>query len=228
MRLQKCCASRRARRSGDTPVRASARRHDCALTSGEMEKRRAMVRRTSASCPAGRAWRSAPSAKALASSICPAACSRMAMRATSGPRSGWCAGVRSRARWARSAACPGSVPARESEAFIRVVMATWSPGTALAASWVATSTGSAPASRSAEATWRSRAWTADDGRLARTASRFRSWLKLSDCGPSASSSLLMSSRTGSTRHITSSYPPTFLTVGDADPFRFRPRSWPRC
>ncbi len=85
MRLQKCCASRRARRSGDTPVRASARRHDCALTSGEMEKRRAMVRRTSASCPAGRAWRSAPSAEALASSICPAAC-RAGWRC--GPRAG--------------------------------------------------------------------------------------------------------------------------------------------
>ena len=84
-----------------------------------------------------------------------------------------------------------------SEAFIKVVMAIWSPGAALDASWPATSTGSAPAARRTEATWRSSACTADDGRLARTASRFRSWLKLRVSRPSVSSSLLISSRTGS-------------------------------
>ena len=78
-------------------------------------------------------------------------------------------------------------------------MASSSPGAALEASWVATSTGSAPAASSAEATWRSRACTAEEGWLARTASRFRSWVKLSISPPSASSSLPMSSWTGSSR-----------------------------
>ena len=64
---------------------------------------------------------------------------------------------------------------------------------------MATSTGSAPAASSAEATCRSRACTAEEGWLARTASRFRSWVKLSISPPSASSSLPISSWTGSSR-----------------------------
>ena len=48
----------------------------------------AILSRTWASCRAGSAWRSALSAKAVASSLRVAACSKMAARATSGPRSG--------------------------------------------------------------------------------------------------------------------------------------------
>ena len=87
-RLWNSKASKRARRSGGTPGRSRARRHDSARTSGEMENKLAMLRRTSASCRTGSAWRSAPSAKACASSLLAAAFSRMAARATRGPRSG--------------------------------------------------------------------------------------------------------------------------------------------
>ncbi len=139
----------------------------------------AMPRRTSASSAIGRTSRMALSANAFASSIRPAACSDMAARTTSGPRRGCRSGASSSARRLRSALAPGSVVASVSAAARSVVIATSSPGAALAASWIATSTGNAPLASITSAACRSRARRVDGAHARRTASRTRSCWKLS-------------------------------------------------
>ena len=157
----------------------------------------AMLRRTWASGIGGSTWRSATSAKDLASSPRAAAWSQTAAPATSGPRSGWFGGASSSARRLKSAATPGSVGPTASAALSRVVIATSSPGSALAASCMATSTGSAPAASRTVAAWRSKARRTGTGTLARIASRVRSWTNASRPSRSTSTLLWRSSSTGS-------------------------------
>ena len=152
--------------------------------------------RTSASCSAGRISLSAVSANAIASSLLPAICSAMAVNPTSSPRRGWWAGAISSARWPNCAAVSESVAMSASAASSNVATATSSPGSALAASCVATSMGSAPPSSNTPAACRSSARRADTGMLERTASRVMSCQKASLSSRSTSRSAAISSPTG--------------------------------
>ena len=156
----------------------------------------AILSRTSASCSAGRISLSAVSANAMASSLRPAICSAMAVNPTSSPRRGWWAGAISSARWPNCAAVSASVAIRASAASSSVATATSSPGSALAASCVATSMGSAPPSSNTPAACRSSARRADTGMLERTASRVMSCQKASLSSRSTSRSAAISSPTG--------------------------------
>ena len=159
----------------------------------------AMLRRTSASCRAGSVSRSARSANAIASSLLPAMCSAIAVVPTISPRCGWWAGAISSARWPNCAAVSGSVVTSAFAASSSVAIATSSPGSALAASCTATSTGRAPASSRTPAAWRSSARRAVTGTLARTASRVMSCQKASFSSRSTSRFASRSSPTGASR-----------------------------
>ena len=98
----------------------------------------------------------------------------LSVAAASEPRSGSSSrAIRSACR-PRSAAVPGSEPARLRAAATRARTAVSSPGSALSASWAATSTGDDPQRSSASTPWRCSARSADAGRVSCTASRTRS------------------------------------------------------
>ncbi len=139
----------------------------------------ATLRRTAASSWAGRTSARCSSAKADAASIRPAAWSCKVVSATSGPQSECSRVVSASARWLSSAATPGSDGSSARAASRRTEMAARSPGSALVASWAATSVGSAPAASRISTAWRSSARRTETGQLFRTASRSTSCRKAS-------------------------------------------------
>ena len=101
-----------------------------------------------------------------------------------------------------SAEALGSVMPSDSAASARARTAVTSPGSALAASWAATSTGSAPSARRTSAASRSSARRTASGTALRTASRARSCWKARRPPASMKIPASMTSRTGSTRSAT--------------------------